>query len=155
MKQLLCSIIITLSVAATAYGSTYTAQTIKIASSEISDTAIEITNSKVITDNFSFKVPEGWAGNCVAVHNGSSLELYNKSDYDADGSGLLFTIVPFEDSSYQDLTNYCVLGFCGNTTYVLKEDYHDTYTDTSSSEYQGCKEAVKALTKNFVSFITD
>lgn len=153
IKQILCTVFITLSTAATAYGATYTAQTITIASvTNSEDTAIEVTNAKVITDDFSFKVPDGWAGNCIVVPETDSFELYNKTAYEADGSGLLFTIAVYDNSDYQELTDCSVLGFCGDSTYVLMDDYRDSYTE-DSAEYQACEAAVKTFKKSFVSFV--
>lgn len=154
VKHLFCTVFITLAVAVTAYGANYTAQTITVSTAENSEeNAIEIKNSKVITDSFSFKVPDGWAGNCIVVPVDGAFALYNKTDYEADGSGLLFTIEVFDNSSYEDLTDYSVLGFCGQSTYILIDNYITSYPDSSSPEYQSCKEAVKTLKKSFVSFV--
>lgn len=154
-KHLLCTVFLTFATAATAYGATYTAQTITIFSETSSDSSIDVTDTKIITDDFSFKVPEGWAGCSVVVQGENTLELYNKTSYDTDGSGLLFTIVTYDNSDYQDLTDYSILGFCGNSTYILMNDYISTYQDSASSEYQACKDAVKTLKKSFVSFIKE
>ena len=156
IKQLLCTIILTFTTAATVYGSTYTAQTIKITSDAVPTGAIAVTDNKIITDNFSFKIPEGWNGNCVAVPDETSLSLYNKTLYETDGSGLLFTIAAYEDSSYEDLYSYSILGFgSGTTTYVLIDNYIDTFEDSESAEYQSCKSSVKSLKKSFVTFISE
>ncbi|MEG1144562.1 MAG: hypothetical protein RSE05_04230 [Clostridium sp.] len=154
-KFLLCTMLFSLTVAATAYGATYTAQTIKITSEAPSQEAIDVTDAKIITDDFSFKIPEGWVDYCSVIQCGTSLNLYNKCSYDLDGSGLLFTITAYDNSDYQDLAHYTILGFRGNTTYVLDNDYIKTYKNTASSEYQSCKEAVKTLQKSFVSFVKE
>lgn len=155
IRQLVCTIFITLAATATAYGDTYTAQTITAASESDFETVIELTNAKVITDDFSFKVPDDWTGSCILVPDGEILEIYDKTYYEEDGSGLLFTITAYSDSSYQDLTGGSILGFCGNMTFVLEENYTDTFEDDTSSEYLACKKASKTLKKSFVSFIKD
>lgn len=155
IKQLLCTIVLTFATAATAYGSTYTAQTIKITSDAVPTGAVNVTDTKIITDSFSIKIPDGWNGNCVAVPDEMSLSLYHKALYDMDGSGLLFTIATYEDSSYEDLPSYSILGFSGNTTYVLIDDYIDTFEDSDSAEYQACKSSVKSLKKSFVAFVQE
>lgn len=154
-RHILSAIFLTLAAAATTYGATYTAQTITIASETASSDAIDITDSKIITEDFSFKVPESWTGCSVVIQYEGSLEIYNKNDYETDGSGLLFTIAAYEDSDYKDLEGYSILGFCDNMTYVLVNDYTSTYEDSESAEYQACKEAVKTLKKSFVSFIKE
>lgn len=154
-KHILCTIFLTLATAATTYGATYTAQTITIAAETTSAEAIDVTNSKIITEDFSFKVPEGWAGCSLVIQSGDSLEIYNKTDYETDGSGLLFTIAAYDNSDYLNLPDYSILGFRDTITYVLVNDYICTYEDVESAEYQACKEAVKTLKKSFVSFITE
>lgn len=155
IKHVLCTIMLTFATAATSYGSTYTAQTIKITSDAVPTGAIGVTDTKIITDDFSFKLPEGWSGNCVAISDGTALSLYNRALYEADGSGLLFTIASYEDSSYEELASYSILGFGVDTTYVLVDNYIDTFEDTDSAEYQTCKNSVKSLKKSFVAFINE
>ena len=47
------------------------------------------------------------------VADGSSYEIYNKTAYEEDGSGLLFSIICYEDVDYQDLKGCSILGFYG------------------------------------------
>lgn len=154
-KFLLCTVMLTFAAATTTYAASYTAQTIKATAETVTDTVIETTKEKIITEDFSFKIPEGWAGHCVLLHNGDSLELYQKAAYEADGTGLLFTIEPYEDSGYLELSDYSIVGFLGSETYVLKHDYINTFEDTASAEYQSCQAAEKILKKSFVTFVTE
>lgn len=155
VKHLLCTMLLTVSVATTAFGANNTTQTINAFSENNSEEAIELTGSKVITDDFSFKMPDSWKGNCILIQYEDSLEVYDKISYEEDASGLLFAISVYDDSEYLDLSDYTVLGFCGNRTYVFEDHFSDLIEDMSSSEYKACKEAGKTVRKSFVAFIKD
>ena len=53
------------------------------------------------------------------VPNGDSYEVYEKTAYEANGGGLLFRILAFEDTHYRDLNGCTILGFCGNKIFIL------------------------------------
>ena len=89
-RTIICTALLALTFSVTAFGAEHTAQVVSFGHSVDTDAAIELTGSKVITDDFSFKMPDGWSGNCVMVADGSSYEIYNKTAYEEDGSGLLF-----------------------------------------------------------------
>lgn len=156
MKYLLCSTILTCSLTMTAYGAANIPQTITAASADQSSDVIELTGTKVITDRFSFKVPENWKGACLLIQDGDDLEVYDKAAYMEDeGSGLLFTIAACEDASHQDLQNAVILGFCGNTTYVLEENSAeelDSYPEAAGKNYG---KAIKSIKKSFVTLVKD
>ena len=130
-RTIICTALLALTFSVTAFGAEHTAQVVSFGHSVDTDAAIELTGSKVITDDFSFKMPDGWSGNCVMVADGSSYEIYNKTAYEEDGSGLLFSIICYEDVEYQDLE------------------------DTTSREYKACAEASKVLKKSFVSIVKE
>lgn len=156
MKYLLCSTLLTCSLTMTAYGAANIPQTITAASVDQSSDVIELTGTKIITDHYSFKVPDNWKGSCLLVQNGDNLEVYDKAAYMEDeGSGLLFTIAAYEDASHQDLQNTLILGFCGNTTYVLEKDAAqdlDAYSETAGKNYD---KAIKSVKKSFVTLVKD
>lgn len=155
MKQLLCTLILMSAATFTAYGASYTAQTVKISAVAADIVATDITDTKIITDSFSFKIPGGWEGNCVLVQDDNCWEIYNKASYDYDGSGLLYTIAAYDNFDYLNLSDYCILGWRGNTTYVLESDYIDTIADEASAEFQACKAAKKIFKDGFVTFINE
>ena len=130
-RTIICTALLALTFSVTAFGAEHTAQVVSFGHSVDTDAAIELTGSKVITDDFSFKMPDGWSGNCVMVADGSSYEIYNKTAYEEDGSGLLFSIICYEDVEYQDLE------------------------DTTSREYKACAEASKVLKKSFVPIVKE
>ena len=74
-RTIICTALLALTFSVTAFGAEHTAQVVSFGHSVDTDAAIELTGSKVITDDFSFKMPDGWSGNCVMVADGSSYEL--------------------------------------------------------------------------------
>ena len=124
-RTIICTALLALTFSVTAFGAEHTAQVVSFGHSVDTDAAIELTGSKVITDDFSFKMPDGWSGNCVMVADGSSYEIYNKTAYEEDGSGLLFSIICYEDVDYQDLKGCSILGFYGNKTYILESSVRE------------------------------
>ena len=154
-RTIICTALLALTFSVTAFGAENTAQVVSFGHSVDTDAAIELTGSKVITDDFSFKMPDGWSGNCVMVADGSSYEIYNKTAYEEDGSGLLFSIICYEDVDYQDLKGCSILGFYGNKTYILESWYDEFLEDTTSREYKACAEASKVLKKSFVSIVKE
>lgn len=156
MKHLLCTTLLTFCLATTTYGATNIAQTLTAASEDQSGQTIELTGSKVITDSFSFKVPDDWRGACLMIQDGDSLEVYDKAVYEAEeGSGLLFTIAVYEDDSYKDLDGCTILGFCGENTFVLEDNYSASSEEGSESEYKTYEKAVKAVKKSFTALIKE
>lgn len=156
IKYLLCSTILTCSLTMTAYGAVSTPQTITAASSNQSSDVIELTGTKVITDYYSFKVPENWKGTCLMILDGDNLEVYDKAAYEQEeGSGLLFTIAAYEDASHQALQNVPILGFCNNTAYVLEENTADEPDSASDMAGKNYDKAIKSIKKSFVTFVKD
>ena len=81
-------------------------------------------------------------------------EVYEKTAYEANGGGLLFRILAFEDTHYRDLNGCTILGFCGNKIFILDPHYDEQYA-SDSEEYTQCKEIVTSLKKSFISYIKD
>ena len=90
----------------------------------------------------------------MAVPNGDSYEVYEKTAYEANGGGLLFRILAFEDTHYRDLNGCTILGFCGNKIFILDPHYDEQYA-SDSEEYTQCKEIVTSIKKSFISYIKD
>lgn len=88
------------------------------------------------------------------VSNGDSYEVYEKTAYEANGGGLLFRILAFEDTHYRDLNGCTILGFCGNKLFILDLHYDEQYA-SDSEEYAKCNEIVTSLKKSFISYIKD
>ena len=116
---------------------------------------IELTGTKVITEDFSFKLPDHWDTACILVPNENSYEIYEKSNYEEDDSGLLFSIDCYEDAELEDLTGCSILGFCGNRTYILVPYYEEFIEDSSESLYLSCEKAAKQMKKSFVAYVRE
>lgn len=152
IRTFICAAVMSMAFSATSFGAEHTAQIVSFGNA---DAAIELTGSKVITDDFSFKMPDGWSGNCIMVPGDSSYEIYDKDAYEEDGSGLLFSITWYEDINFEDLKGCSILGFYDNRTYILESRYGDFLEDPTSKEYKACNEATKVLKKSFVSFVKE
>ena len=147
LKTFACALALTLSYTATAFGAepqtalqTLSSDTVAAASNE----AIPMTGTKIVTDDFSFVVPERWTGKCVVLPTEQGLEVYDQDDYEDDGSGFIFSISIYEDDSYSSLEHYAVLGFCGSDTFIL---------DTSEADKsKSMKKGLKELQETFVAF---
>lgn len=147
LKTFACALALTLSYTATAFGAepqtalqTLSSDMVEAASNE----AIPMTGAKIVTDDFSFVVPERWTGKCVVLPTEQGLEVYDRDDYENDGSGFMFSISIYEDDSYSSLEHYAVLGFCGSDTFIL---------DTSEANgSKSMKKGLKELQETFVAF---
>lgn len=119
---------------------------------EASDTELTVTGSKVITEDFSFKLPDHWEHSFTLESSENSCELYKASE--EDSSELLFSIDCYEDASLEDLAGCSILGFCGNRTYILVSYYEDL-EEASDSFYRFCQKTEKQLKKSFVAYVTE
>ncbi|MBS6517756.1 MAG: hypothetical protein KH353_06155 [Clostridium sp.] len=147
LKTFACAAALTLFYTVTALGAetqtalqTLSSDAVEAASNEV----IPMTGSKIVTDDFSFVVPERWTGKCVMLPTESGLEVYDQDDYESDGSGFMFSISAYEDDSYSSLENYAVLGFCGSETFVLNT--------SGGSESKSVKKGLKELQETFIAF---
>ena len=119
------------------------------------DFSIKLTGSKVITDDFSFKIPKEWSSELVMTQNGVSYDIYDRASYEEDGSGLLFSIASLEDMDYQFLEECTILGFYGNRTSVLIPYFHEIYEDVESDDFKACQDAFNSIRESFVSYIRE
>ena len=69
------------------------------------------------------------------IPNRDSYEVYEKAAYEANGGGLLFRILAFEDTHYRDLNGCTILGFCGNKIFILDPHYDEQYASDSERIY--------------------
>ena len=114
---------------------------------------IELTGAKVITEDFSFQLPDEWEHACVLVPSDNSYEIYEKEAYESDGSGLLFSIDCCEDAPLPELKGCSILGFQGNRAYILVPHYEKLEEELSDALYASCETAAKTLKKSFVALI--
>lgn len=154
-RTFICTAFFTAALTISAQAAGQSVQVLSFGSESSSELAIELNGSKVITDDFSFKVPDGWKGNCVLVQDGDVYDIYDKTAYNEDGSGLLFTIACYEDVDYNDLRGCSILGFYDNRTYVLESYYEDFLEDKDTAEYKACQDASRILKKSFISYVKE
>lgn len=120
-----------------------------------SASAFKISGSKIITDDFSFQLPEHWSNFCTLSSDDDICEIYTKENSSEDDSELLFSIDYYEDASLEDLADSSILGFCGNRTYVLIPFYKELDEPLASVLRRFCKKAEKQIKKSFISYITE
>ena len=154
LKALICTAFFAITCSVTSFGAENTAQVVSF-SEESDGMAVELTGSKVITEDFSYKLPRDFGRSCVIVPDSRSQEIYDKEAYEEDGSGLLFTISCYEDVDYRSLAGCDVLGFCGNKTYILERNYIDFFEDSDCEESKACDEASRQLKKSFVALVSE
>lgn len=154
LKALVCSAFFVLACSFTSFGAENTAQVVSF-SEDSEGMAVELTGSKVITEDFSFKLPKGFERSCVMIPGDRSSEIYDKETFEEDGSGLLFTISCYEDVDYRSLAGCDVLSFCGNKTYILERNYTELFEDPASDDSKACDEATKQIKKSFVALVNE
>lgn len=153
-KLFLCAALAVALYVTPSYAADYSAQVVSFSQEDPDNLSIELTSSKVITDDFSFKLPSQAFSRLIMVPSGDSYEVYEKTAYEANGGGLLFRILAFEDTHYRDLNGCTILGFCGNKLFILDPHYDEQYA-SDSEEYTQCKEIVTSIKKSFISYIKD
>lgn len=155
LKTWICTALLTMIFNTSVFAAVTPVQMVSFSQDTSEELVIELTGTKVITEDFSFKLPEEWDTDCVLVPNQNSYEIYEKNAYKADGSGLLFSIDRYEDASLEDLTGCSILGFCGNLTYILVPHYEAFLEEGEDAMYLNCENAVKSLKKSFVAYIKE
>lgn len=148
-KTMACAFTLALSFTATAFGAEAAAIPQTLSSDIVtaaSNEAVPLTGSKVITDDFSFVVPARWAGKCIILQDDDRLDMYDKTAYETDRSGLMFSIITYSDDSYTSLDSYSILGFCGSDTFIL--DTSNVYGDKT-----GIKKGLRELQESFVAVV--
>ena len=84
----------------------------------------------------------------MIIQNEDGLDMYDRESYEADGSGLMFSIVRCSDDSYTSLESYSILGFCGSDTFILD-------TSRSENDRKSFKKGLKELQSSFVAVVGD
>lgn len=155
LKTWICTALFTLIFSTSALAGINSVQVVSFSQETMGNLGIELTGKKVITEDFSFKFPESWDTPCVLVPSEHNYEIYKKEAYEADGSGLLFSIQCYEDASMEELNGCSVLGFCGNRAYVLISAYEDLAEDENGEFYNACRKAAATMKKSFVAYIRE
>ena len=153
-KLFLCAALAAALYVTPSYAADYSAQVVSFSQEDPDKREIASNDAKVLTVDFSFNLPSQAFSRLIMVSSGDSYEVYEKTAYEANGGGLLFRILAFEDTHYRDLNGCTILGFCGNKLFILDPHYDEQYA-SDSDEYAKCKEIVTSLKKSFISYIKD
>ena len=154
-KTWICTALFTLIFCTSALAGPGSVQVVSFSQENTEELVIELTGTKVITEDFSFKFPEDWNHTCLLIPSGNSYEIYEKETYESDGSGLLFSIDCLEDAPLQELADCSILSFCGNRTYILVPHYEEPEEEIPEEFYASCEAAVRTLKKSFVALIRE
>lgn len=124
---------------------------------ETQDSAFElnISGTKILTNDFSFQLPDHWANFCTVSAEDGDCEIYVKNDSSEEESELLFSIESCEETDWEELADSAILGFRGSRTYLLIPHYRDLEEEPSGALRRFCKKAEKLIKKSFVSYITE
>ena len=96
-KLFLCAALAAALYVTLSYAADYSAQVVSFSQEDPDNLSIELTGSKVITDDFSFKLPSQSFSRLIMVPNGDSYEVYEKTAYEANK---LFILDPHYDEQY-------------------------------------------------------
>ncbi len=97
------------------------------------------------TNHYKFRLPEYWKGKFTVETKKGVENFYETNSFDADGSGLIFSVYEFEDESYKkELTNYTYL------CYDERFELHYVLTTPETPQYvaefeETYNELVKAI----------
>ena len=154
-KTFFCAALFTAMLSMNVLAGEHSAQMVSFSGEPGDSAAIRLTSQKVITESFSFKMPKDWDGQCVLVPYEDGCDIYDRAAYEADGSGLLFTIACYENIESEELQEYTILGFCNDKTYVLESYYEDFYDEAEDGAQPDFEEAARLIKKSFVSYIKE
>lgn len=73
----------------------------------------------------TINLPDTWADHYSIMNFGDATIFYQKECKEAGAGGHLFTVERFEDTEYESLSNYEILGDNGSETYILEKPIDD------------------------------
>ncbi len=71
------------------------------------------------TSDFWLKLPAGWEGSYITEEDDSCVAFYAKKCYEEDKKGWLFSVMRFEDDSYQEMPAWKLAGRWNGMNYVV------------------------------------
>ncbi len=107
-----------------------------------------------LADHYEFRLPNFWKGkHIIDVFKGRE-DFYEVTSYDTDGTGLLFSIIEYEDESYKkDLKgkNYTYLGHSElyNLHFVLLLPDEEKYVEEATEQYADLKKGINIAKSTF------
>lgn len=94
---------------------------------QMKETALAKSTNSAITlkaaSDFTLKLPAGWKGNYIVKKSknkkhGSYVAFYSKKCYNQTKEGWLFSIMRYQDDSYQEMPSYELVGKGNGYNYV-------------------------------------
>ena len=107
-----------------------------------------------ITDHYQFRLPNFWKGkHVIDVFKGRE-DFYEINSYDTDGTGLLFSVLEYEDKAYKkDLKgkNYTYLGYSElyKLHFVMLFPDEENFTQDAQEQYEDLKKGLKVAKSTF------
>ncbi len=104
------------------------------------------------TNHYKFRMPIYWKGKFMTLVSAHREDFYLQSAYDADGTGLAFSILEYEDESYKkELENYTYLCYDARFElhYVLVEPQEEICPEEYMEEYQKLRRIVGIVKSTF------
>ena len=101
---------------------------------------------------FHLRLPEYWRGKFIVDVFEDHEDFYEKTSYEEDGTGLVFSIYSYEDKSYKkNHKNYKYLCYDEDSGkhYVLVYPDKETYIESSEEVYNNLKGAISIVLYTF------
>ncbi len=101
---------------------------------------------------FDFRLPTYWTGKFVVDVYENHEDFYEKTSFDENGTGLVFSIYAYEDKSYKkEHDNYRYLCYSEDLEkhYVLVYPDEETYIESAQEIYNNLKEAISIVLYTF------
>ncbi len=101
---------------------------------------------------FDFRLPLYWKGKYVVDVFADHEDFYEKTSYDEDGTGLVFSIYAYDDKSYKkEHKNYRYLDYHDDLEkhYILVYPDEEKYIESAQEVYNDLKEAFSVILYTF------
>ncbi len=135
-KLFLCAALAAALYVTPSYAADYSAQVVSFSQEDPDNLSIELTGSKVITDDFFIQtsIPVIFETHHDS-EQGIPMRYMKKQPMKPTEADFSFRILAFEDTHYRDLNGCTILGFCGNKIFILDPHYDEQYASDSERIY--------------------
>lgn len=105
-----------------------------------------------INPSYSFRLPVYWKGKfAVEVYNDHE-DFYEKTSYEENGTGLVFSIYSYDDKSYKKehkKYEYLLYDETNQKHYILAYPKNEEYKEDSKKVYEDLKMAIQIIQYTF------
>ncbi len=101
---------------------------------------------------FDFRLPLYWKGKYVIDVYSDHEDFYEKSSFDENGTGLVFSIYAYDDKSYRkDFDNYRYLDYHDDLQkhYILVYPDKEEYIESAKEVYNNLKDSISVVLYTF------